>query len=138
MPSLVLSRAKFTALRQGFVLVCAGLMFCTSAWALQCRAIDGDTVRCGKKRVRLRNVYAAERGTPNAEKQRQALQAKLDQGKVHIKRWGRDRYGRILADVYVDGKKIVQSDIGPRSGRGASSQKASTKKNSRRATAGRN
>jgi len=33
-------------------------------------------------------------------------------------RRGQDRYGRTLADVYVNGRKIGQSDVGPRAGRG--------------------
>lgn len=32
---------------------------------------------------------------------------------------GTDRYGRTLAEVYVDGRRIEQSDIGPRAGRGS-------------------
>jgi len=32
---------------------------------------------------------------------------------------GQDRYGRTLAEVYVNGRRIEQSDIGPRMGRGA-------------------
>jgi hypothetical protein len=32
---------------------------------------------------------------------------------------GTDKYGRTLAEVYVDGRRIEQSDIGPRAGRGS-------------------
>lgn len=87
--------------------------------APRCKAIDGDTVRCGRERIRLREVYAAERGTPGAEAQRRALQRKLESGEVRIRRHGKDDYGRTLGDVYVDGTKLRQSDIGSRGGRGS-------------------
>lgn len=87
--------------------------------ARRCKAIDGDTLRCGRERVRLRDVYAAERGTPGAEAQRRALQRKLHSGEVRIRRHGKDDYGRTLGDVYVNGRKVRQSDVGPRSGHGS-------------------
>ncbi len=90
--------------------------------ARRCRALDGDTVRCGRERIRLREVHAAERGEPGAEAQRRALQRQLDSGEVRIRRRGRDDYGRTLGDVYVNGRKVTQSDIGPRGGRGARSR----------------
>lgn len=89
--------------------------------ASRCRAIDGDTIRCGRERIRLRNVYAAELGSRGAESEQKALQRKLDSGKVSIRRHGKDRYGRTLGDVYVNGRGVTQSDIGPRGGRGADS-----------------
>jgi micrococcal nuclease len=91
--------------------------------AKRCRAIDGDTIRCGRERIRLRNVYAAERGEPGAEAARRALQRRLDSGEVRIRRHGRDAYGRTLGDVYVNGRKVRQADIGPRAGHGAGSRK---------------
>ena len=87
--------------------------------APRCRAIDGDTVRCGRERIRLREVYAAERGTPGAEAERHALQRRLDAGEVKIRRHGKDAYGRTLGDVYVNGRKVSQADVGPRDGRGS-------------------
>lgn len=87
--------------------------------ARRCKALDGDTVRCGRERIRLRDVYAPERGDPGAQAQRRALQRRLDSGEVKIRRHGRDDYGRTLGDVYVNGRKVRQSDIGPRGGRGA-------------------
>ena len=87
--------------------------------ATRCKAIDGDTVRCGRERIRLRAVYAAERGEPGAAEARRALQRKLDSGEVRIRRHGKDTYGRTLGDVYVNGRKVTQADIGPRGGHGA-------------------
>lgn len=87
--------------------------------APRCRALDGDTVQCGKERIRLREVYAAEKGSPGADAERRALQRKLDSGQVRIRRHGKDAYGRTLGDVYVGGRKVTQADIGPRGGKGA-------------------
>jgi len=87
--------------------------------ASRCKALDGDTVQCGPERIRLRAVYAAERGAPGADRERRALQRKLDSGEIRIRRRGKDTYGRTLGDVYVNGRKVTQSDIGPRGGRGA-------------------
>ena len=87
--------------------------------ARRCRALDGDTVRCGRERIRLRDVHAVERGELGALAQRRALQRQLDSGDVRIRRRGKDDYGRTLGDVYVNGRKVTQSDIGPRGGRGA-------------------
>lgn len=94
-----------------------------SAWSVgaqsvQCRAIDGDTLRCGKERVRLRQVYAAEMGEAGGPEAKARLQQRLETGDLRIERRARDRYGRTVADVYAGGRKIQQGDIGPRSGRG--------------------
>ena len=42
---------------------------------------------------------------------------------------GTDKYGRTLAEVYVDGRRIEQSDIGPRAGRGSGVRYHSRKTN---------
>ena len=85
----------------------------------QCRAIDGDTLRCGAERVRLRNIYAAEKDEPGGQEAKANLQDWLDAGEIHVERRGKDKYGRTLGDVYIDGRKVVQADIGPRAGRGS-------------------
>jgi len=104
--------------------------------AKRCKALDGDTVQCGRERIRLREVYAAERGTPGADQERRALQRRLDSGEVKVRRHGKDAYGRTLGDVYVGGKKVTQSDIGPRGGRGASYGKSSRSRTPRAPRAG--
>ena len=45
----------------------------------------------------------------------------MNNREIELRRHGHDRYGRTLADVYVHGRKIRQSDIGPRAGRGTKS-----------------
>ena len=73
-----------------------------------CRAIDGDTLRCGGERVRLLGIDAAEKkghcrqgrvcapGNPDAH--RQALQ-RLAQARISITPIKRDKYGRMVAIV---------------------------------------
>ncbi len=110
------------------------LAICALAWSItgsaasRCGALDGDTVQCGKERVRLREVYAAEKGAPGADAERRALQRKLDSGEVRIRRHGKDAYGRTLGDVYVGGRKVTQSDIGPRGGKGADYARAGSRR----------
>ena len=87
--------------------------------ATRCRAIDGDTLQCGRDRVRLQSVYAAERNEPGGSSARRNLQQRIDAGEVRIRKRGRDRYGRVVADVYVNGRRVEQNDVGPRGGRGA-------------------
>lgn len=73
-----------------------------------CRAVDGDTLRCGSERIRLLGIDAPEMpghchgtrvcapGDPFASQRH--LAAALD-GKLTIYRMGTDRYGRTLATV---------------------------------------
>ena len=85
----------------------------------RCLAIDGDTLVCNRQKVRLTNVYAAELDEPGGRAAKQRLRSVISSGDVTLRPLGTDRYGRILAEVYVDGRRIEQSDIGPRAGRGA-------------------
>ena len=97
-----------------------GLMFASPGVRadVRCRAVDGDTIRCGSERIRLRGVYAPELAEPGGAEARTRLQRRLDEGEVRLDRHGRDRYGRTRADVYVGGSRIEQRDIGPKGGRG--------------------
>ena len=85
----------------------------------RCLAIDGDTLVCDHQKVRLTNVYAAELNEPGGRIARQRMRALIASGEVALRAFGTDRYGRLLAEVYVNGRRIEQSDIGPRAGRGA-------------------
>lgn len=81
-----------------------------------CRAIDGDTLRCGDERVRLVEIDAPEMpghcrkgrvcapGNPVLSKQ--ALQAQLQRGAVELRRYAYDRYGRTVADARVRGASL--------------------------------
>ena len=85
----------------------------------RCIAIDGDTLVCNHQKVRLTNVYAAELNQAGGYAAKRRLQALVASGEVVLRPFGQDRYGRTLAEVYVNGRRIEQADIGPRAGRGA-------------------
>jgi hypothetical protein len=85
----------------------------------RCIAIDGDTLVCNHQRVRLTNVYAAELNQAGGYAAKRRLQSLVASGEVVLRPYGQDRYGRTLAEVYVNGRRIEQVDIGPRAGRGA-------------------
>ena len=101
---------------------CYLLLFILSSPACageRCIAIDGDTLVCNHQKVRLTNVYAAELNQAGGAAAKRRLQAIISRGEVTLRPYGQDRYGRTLAEVYVDGRRIEQADIGPRAGRGA-------------------
>ena len=85
----------------------------------RCIAIDGDTLVCNRQKVRLTNVYAAELNEAGGRAAKRRLQAQIASGEVTLRAFGHDRYGRTLAEVYVNGRRIEQADVGPRAGRGA-------------------
>lgn len=73
-----------------------------------CRAVDGDTLRCGRERIRLLGIDAPElpghcrrgrrcvAGNPFASR---ASLARAATGQLAIERVGSDRYGRTLGLV---------------------------------------
>ena len=91
-----------------------------SAWAERCLAVDGDTLVCNRQKVRLTNVYAAEMNQPGGSSAKKKLQALVHNREVALRVHGKDRYGRLLAEAFVDGRRIEQVDVGPRAGRGSS------------------
>ena len=56
---------------------------------------------------------------PGGSAAKKKLQALVQNREVALRTHGKDRYGRVLAEVFVDGRRIEQADIGPRAGRGA-------------------
>lgn len=84
-----------------------------------CTVVDGDTLECDGSRVRLRGLFAPEGTTPTAALYRGRLLKILTSGVPQLVTRARDRHGRVVADLYVDGVRIRQADIGPRAGIGA-------------------
>src|SRR3954467_10221910 len=101
------------------------ILFILAAWISsacageRCIAIDGDTLVCNRQKVRLTNVYAAEMNEPGGSAAKRRMQAIISSGDITLRPVGHDRYGRTLAEVYVNGRRIEQADIGPRAGRGS-------------------
>lgn len=106
----------------GAILALLAVIAAASANAeTRCRALDGDTYICRGERIRLENVDAPElhaRCDAELEAARAArafAQAALDGAreiKIEIGRRARDRYGRTLAHVLVDGKDLGELLVG--------------------------
>lgn len=88
------------------------LLLAAPAWAGDLTITDGDTIRAGEERIRLSGIDAAEmNGACDAERRlaritRDRLADLLAGGNVEIERNGRDRYGRTLATVRVNGVDV--------------------------------
>lgn len=123
-PGIARARLAIRLLSAAVVLLLVWLLFISDVFAGErCRAIDGDTLRCGKERVRLQSIYAPELKEPGGKEARQRLQQRIDSGDVRIERRGRDKYGRTLGRIYVDGQRVRQSEISPKAGRGTRSRR---------------
>lgn len=85
----------------------------------RCSAIDGDTLRCGRERVRVEGINAPELKAPGGQQARQRLQQRIQSGEIVIERRGRDKYGRTLGRLYVNGNRITQVDVSPKGGTGS-------------------
>ena len=68
---------------------------------------DGDTFYVGAGAIRLRGIDAPELGQPRSYEAKRRLSALLHAGPVTIVRHAEDRYGRIVADVYVRGRNVA-------------------------------
>lgn len=71
-------------------------------------AIDGDTIRIGTDRIRLRGIDTPELNEPGGQAARLRLQQLLKEGPVRIVPHGQDVYGRTVADVLVDGRNVAE------------------------------
>jgi len=96
---------------------CARILFEPSGREVTGRAfaVDGDTIRIGESRIRLKGIDAPElnqscmRGsTPIlcGEKARDTLLGMILNRRVECRVTGRDRYQRLLARCFVDGEDI--------------------------------
>jgi endonuclease YncB( thermonuclease family) len=77
----------------------------------RCYAISGDTLRCGRERVRVEGIDAPGMRAPGGQQARQRLQRRIEAGEVVIQRRGRDKHGRTLGRVYVSGDRVSQMDV---------------------------
>ena len=96
-----------------FAVATACLVGAASA-ADRCTAMDGATLQCGRERVRVEGLRAPGLKEPGGREARQRLQRRIQSGELVIERKGRDRYGRTLGRVYVNGDRITQLDVSPR------------------------
>mgnify|MGYP001255140905 CR=1 FL=1 len=70
--------------------------------------IDGDTLRIGSERIRLRGIDTPELNEPRGPEARQRLEQLLKEGPIHIVPHGQDVYGRTVADVFVNGENAAE------------------------------
>lgn len=70
--------------------------------------IDGDTLRMGSERIRLRGIDTPELTEPRGPEARQRLDQLLKEGPIRIVPHGQDVYGRTVADVFVNGKNVAE------------------------------
>jgi micrococcal nuclease len=76
---------------------------------LQVRVVDGDTIRIGGERIRLRGIDTPEMNEPAGPAAKQRLEELLRSGPVRIVPHGRDVYHRLVADVFVHEQNV--SDV---------------------------
>lgn len=75
----------------------------------RCSATGPNTLRCGRELVRVDGLDPA-----GGKQARVRLQRWLQAGEVVIQRRGRDKHGYTLGRVYVNGNRISQVDVTPR------------------------
>lgn len=87
---------------------------------------DGDTIRIGSERVRLLGFDTPELGhnarcareARDASRARDFLKAEIARGgDIRVERSGTDRYGRTLAQLYIDGTDVSDTMVGRGLGR---------------------
>jgi hypothetical protein len=75
---------------------------------LQLSAVDGDTIRAGPDRIRLRGIDTPELNEPEGQAAKERLAELLRNGIVRIVPRARDVYNRLVADVFVDGQNVAE------------------------------
>ena len=69
--------------------------------------IDGDTLRMGSERIRLRGIDTPELNEPGGQAARQRLEQLLREGPIRIVPHGQDVYGRTVADVFAGERNVA-------------------------------
>ncbi len=72
------------------------------------RLIDGDTFAYGAQRIRIRGIDTPEKSESGGFEATQRLELLLHEGPVTIVPEALDKYGRTVADVYVDGRNVAE------------------------------
>src|SRR3954465_8761161 len=80
----------------------------------RCSAFDGSTLQCGRERVRVEGLHAPSLNEPGGPEARARLERRIRQGGLVIERKSRDRFGRPLPRIYVNGKRITQLALEPK------------------------
>ncbi|OYT24708.1 MAG: hypothetical protein CCU27_02745, partial [Nitrospira sp. UW-LDO-02] len=83
----------------------------------QVRTVDGDTIRYGTDRIRIRGYNAPELSEAGGREAALRLEQLMQEGTINIVPHGRDVYGRTLADVFVNGQNVAEVMTGEGFGR---------------------
>ncbi len=83
----------------------------------QVRTVDGDTIRYGTDRIRIRGYNAPELSEPGGRDAALRLEQLMQEGTINIVPHGHDVYGRTLADVFVNGQNVADVMTGEGFGR---------------------
>jgi micrococcal nuclease len=75
---------------------------------LQIHAVDGDTIRVGSQRVRLRGIDTPEMSEFEGPAAKQRLEQLLRSGSIRIVPRGRDVYNRLVADVFLNEQNVAE------------------------------
>ena len=80
-------------------------------YGLVVNVADGDTITVldstkQQHRIRLLHIDAPERGQAYGRVAQKALAEKINQRQVQVKYKDKDRYGRILGEVFLNGESI--------------------------------
>lgn len=75
------------------------------------RAVDGDTIRVGGERIRLRGIDTPEMSELDGPAAKRRLEELLRNGPIRIVPHGRDVYNRLLADVFVNEQNVAETLI---------------------------
>jgi len=70
--------------------------------------IDGDTIRIGSDRIRLRGIDTPEMNEPDGQAAKERLEELLRDESPEIVPYGRDVYDRLIADVFVNGHNVAE------------------------------
>lgn len=76
---------------------------------LQVRVVDGDTIRRGGERIRLRGIDTPEMSELDGPAAKRRLEELLRNGPIRIVPHGRDVYNRLLADVFVNDRNVAET-----------------------------
>ncbi len=83
----------------------------------QVRTVNGDTIRYGTDRIRIRGYNAPELSESGGREAAMRLEQLLREGPINIIPHGHDVYGRTLADVFVNGQNVADVMTGEGFGR---------------------
>jgi hypothetical protein len=74
----------------------------------QVRLIDGDTFAYGSERIRIRGIDTPEKSESGGFEATQRLDLLLREGQILVVPEAVDKYGRVVADVYVNGRNLAE------------------------------